>query len=77
MMQETTIDSIKTKLRALGFAEVDIEKGVADAIEGARKADAMYFHKRGYRDTVIQMQSVSGIQHWFMQEGVKSGFEDI
>lgn len=59
MMQETTLNNIKAKLRQLGFAEVDIEKGVADAIEGSKKADAVYFHKKGYRDTVIQMQKVS------------------
>jgi hypothetical protein len=76
MMQETTLNNIKAKLRQLGFAEKDIEKGVADAIEGSRKADAVYFHKKGYRDTVIQMQKVSGVQHWFMQEGEKGGFED-
>jgi hypothetical protein len=77
MMQETTLNNIKAKLRQLGFAEVDIEKGVADAIEGSKKADAVYFHKKGYRDTVIQLQKVSGVQRWFMQEGEKGGFEDI
>jgi predicted transcriptional regulator len=77
MMQETTLSKIREKLGELGFSVADVEKGVADAIKGSKKADAIYFHKRGYRDTVIQMQEVSGVQRWFMQEGEKGGFEDI
>ncbi|MFZ2409982.1 MAG: hypothetical protein WAW23_00260 [Candidatus Methanoperedens sp.] len=65
-MKEVSIVYIKARLDALGFTEGVIKTGIEDAIEGAKKADAIYFHKQGFRDTVIQMDF--NTKRWFIQD---------
>jgi hypothetical protein len=65
-MKDVSIEYIKARLDALGFTEGVIKKGIEDAIAGAKKADAKYFHKQGFSDTVIQMDF--NTKRWFIQD---------
>ncbi len=71
-MKEFLLDEIKAKLTGLGYTMDVIDKGIEDAIEVAKKADAIYFNRRGtdrlFECAVVQCQFVDGVAHWFFQD---------
>ncbi len=71
-MEKVPLDEIKARLAALGYKEDEIKTVIEDAIEGARKADAIYLNRRGtdrlFECAVVQCQFVDRVAHWFFQD---------
>lgn len=81
VMEEVSLDEIKARLAALGYKEDDIKTGIKDAIEGAKKADAIYFNRRGtdrlFECAVIQCQFVDEVAHWFFQDSADKASPEV